>query len=250
MHRVTDLAKTVLSSKQELAILTQMSESLVHDRSHFMQGELIKNTNDIRQVVFTNISIHHTLGMIQVILCGLLGFALLDRLTGTWTVTNREWASSFIDLLLGTPYLFLCLNLSVWLVLGWQMQRINSNKSEKSSMISNVKIILNEKILAPERMKAWISSKTVMFSDATWEVDRNNTKVMWNETNHMAWGGSGPRLEVEYDDDNSYLFSIGITYKMAEGKLTPQELKEKVMAELRDWNIVDEQIEEEVEEQD
>jgi hypothetical protein len=80
----------------------------------------------------------------------------------------------------------------------------------------------------------------VLFEDATWELDRNNTKVTWVEEKPVEWGGSAPRIEVEYDADNSYILSCSMTYSKAEGKLTCGELRAKIMDEMREWDIVGE----------
>ena len=105
----------------------------------------------------------------------------------------------------------------------------------------------------PSPRLGW-EGKTILFEDATWDLDRNNTKVTWQEENPVEWGGHAPRIECEYDADNSYILSVSMFYSKAEGKLTTQELRAKVMDEMREWDIIteasflDEQMEEDEEE--
>jgi len=240
MRRVTDMAKIISSAKQELAILTQMSESLVADRAYFQQNQLTQNTAEIRNIVTSNTNIRHTLNMVQTILCGMFAFALLDRLTGTWTVTNRVWAQGLVETLLSTQYLFLIFNLLVWAGVAHGAARVIRGKTQDTEMFSTVKIQLDEEINDTERFTVWLAGKSIIFEDATWDLDRNNTKVTWQEEVPVEWGGHAPRIECEYDADNSYILSVSIMYSRAEGKLTTQELRAKIMDELRDWDIVTE----------
>lgn len=240
MRRVTDLAKITNSARQELSILTQMSEALVADRSYHMQSQVAQNTSEIRNIVTTNTNIHHTLNMLQSILCGLFAFALLDRVTGTWTVTNREWATALVETLFAAPYLFLGFNMVTWLVVAYVCARMISNKSANTAMFAQVKIVLDEKIKNTDRFAVWVTTKTILFEDATWELDRNNTKCMWQEDRPMDWGGCAPRIEIEYDSEHGYLFAVTVYYSKATGKLTPSELRARVMDELKDWDIIEE----------
>jgi len=240
MRRVTDLAKITNSARQELGILTNMSEALVADRSYFMQNQLNQNTSEIRTIVTTNTNIHHTLNMVQTLLCGLFSFALLDRITGTWTVTNREWAQTIVEMLFGVPYLFLIFNLAVWLLVGYTCAKMIKTKSANTAMVAQVKLVLDEKIASTDRFYIWLASKTILFEDATWELDRNNTKVMWQETNASQWGGFAPKIEVEYDSEHGYIFSVSIMYSKAKGKLSPSDLRARIMDEMRDWDVVEE----------
>lgn len=238
MRRITDLRKTTTSSKQELAILTQMSEALVADRAYYMQNQLNTNTASIRDIVITNTNVHHTLNMVQTILCGLLAFALLDRLTGTWTVTNREWAQTIVEPLLGSPYIFLILNLMCWAGLSYACARTITKKSQETAMYAQIKLILDEKIHNVERFTVWLSTKDIVVEDSTWEVARNSSKIMWQEKGKTDWGGFAPKVELEYDADNSYILNVTVYYSKAHGKLVPPELRARILDELREWDVI------------
>merc|ERR1712093_654528 len=118
-----------------------MSESLVADRGFYMQNQLNSNTADIKHIVTQSMNVHHTLNMVQTILCGLLAFSLLDRVTGTWTVTNRKWAIGIVEALFGTPYFFFILNIGLWLALGAITARMITSRSRKTAMYTQVKVI-------------------------------------------------------------------------------------------------------------
>merc|ERR1712072_405213 len=113
-RRITDLHKNTKSSHHELTILRQMSEGMKEDRMFRLQETLNSNTKAIADVVQTGNEQSIALSGMQVILTGSLAFAVLDRLTGTWSVVNREWALSMIDQLLGTPFIWFILNMLLW----------------------------------------------------------------------------------------------------------------------------------------
>ena len=105
----------------------------------------------------TNTNIRHTLNMIQTILCGLFAFALLDRITGTWTVTNRKWAESLVETLLSTQYLFLVFNLVVWFAVAHGCANLIKERAASTEMFATIKIILDEQISDTERFAVWLA---------------------------------------------------------------------------------------------
>ena len=105
-----------------------MAENLVSDRQFFMQKILKQNTGEIKTVVsarsfVVSFELLCCTGAHQLFItaldgtcasrdvrrtssgpyaylccrCGLFAFALLDRITGMWTVTNREWAVTIVE---------------------------------------------------------------------------------------------------------------------------------------------------------
>lgn len=59
-------------------------------------------------------------------------------------------------------------------------------------------------------------------------------RVTYEEIHGQDWGGFKPKVVVEYDEENSYLISIDITYNRRKASLVfnYRELKEKIKNEL------------------
>jgi len=249
-RRVTDLAKNTSSQRQELAILTSMAENLVYDRQHFMQKVLDQNTSEIKTVVTTNQSLQHSLGMLQVVLCGLFAFALLDRLTGMWTVTNRDWAQSIVEPLLSSAYIWLGFNLAAWFLVAYGATKVLNKKDIMVSSTTTVKIVLDEKLPDEKRFKVWIDQKEILLEESTWELDRNISKVLWKETGASSWGGYAPQIELVYDSEFWFLNTITVHYLRSKGNLKPAEIRARMLDELREHHIVEDTSEEADEEEE
>ena len=55
-----------------------------------------------------------------------------------------------------------------------------------------------------------------------------------------SWGGTCPRVTIEYDDEHGFLLEVLVHYSKAEGKLKPKEVRERIMQELLDYRVLPE----------
>lgn len=238
-RRITDLQKNTKSSHHELTILRQMSEGMKEDRMFHLQGVLNENTKQISHVVQANAEQAVCLGSVQVILAGSLAFAILDRFTGTWSVVNREWAMSLVDVLLGTPYIWLMVNIAAWLAIGFYISTTVRSRGAKKALLMDVKLRLNEECNI-ERMDTYLAEKDVVSENVKYDMAGVVQEVTWVESkgSASAWGGTCPRITVKYDDEHGYLLEVLIHYSKAEGKLQPKEVRECIMNELTDHMVL------------
>jgi hypothetical protein len=249
-RRVTDLAKNTASQRQELNILTIMADNLVNDRQHFMQKILQQNTREIKTVVDTNYTLQHTMSMVQVVMCGLFAFALLDRITGMWTVTNREWANSIIEPMLQSPYMWLIVNVAGWIVVAYGVGKVLVKKSATSMNTTTVKLVLDEKMQNEEYFITWKEGKNIILEESTWELNRNISKVTWQESSSLFWGGYAPQIEVVYDSDFWFINTVTVHYLRAKGSMTPAEIRTQVLEELRENQVIQDEEENDEEDED
>jgi len=245
-RRITDLKKNTKSSHHELTILRQMSEGMKEDRMFHLQELLNENTKQITNVVSANAEQSVCLGALQIILAGTLAFAILDRFTGTWSVVNREWAMSFVDTLLGTPYLWLIFNIVVWLSIGTFVSWSVRAKGVKKSLLMDIKLQLNEECNI-EMMDIYLAEKDIVSENVRYDMNGTTQVITWVEAKgrSSAWGGTCPRITVIYDDEHGYLLEVIVHYSKAEGKLKPKEVRECIMSELTDHRVLAEREDEE-----
>jgi len=250
-RRITDLQKNTKSSHHELLILRQMSEGMKEDRMFHLQEILNENTKQITGVVQANAEQSVCLGAVQAILAGTLAFSILDRFTGTWSVVNRAWAASLIEMLLATPYLWLAFNLTLWLVLATYIANKVRYGGEAKALITEVKLVLNEECNI-EMLDIYLAEKYIVAENVKYELHTVVREVTWEETPGMAssWGGTCPKITINYDDEHGFLLNILIKYSKFEGSLKPKELRECVMNELTDHRVIAEREDEELDEEE
>jgi len=250
-RRITDLHKNTKSSAHELTILRQMSEGMKEDRMFHLQEVLNHNTKQISNVVQANAEQSVCLGAVQAILAGTLAFNIMDRFTGTWSVVNREWAMSLIDMLLGTPYIWLFFNLGVWAAIGTYVASSVRSKGARRALLMDVKLQLNEECNI-EMLDIYLAEKEVVSENVKYELHGIVTEVTWVErsTRASSWGGTCPKITVCYDDEHGFLLDVTIHYSKAEGKLKPKELRECIMSELTDSRVLAERDDEEFDEEE
>jgi hypothetical protein len=161
-RRVKDLHKNMAGARHELAVLNEMAAIVSHERD-FQQNEAIRlQTRSLCELQEINERTAATLLLIQVLLAGLLAFALLDRVTGDWTVVNTDWMQNFLEVMMyKNPSLWFFFSLFIWAIMGagvvallwhlsFQAQGVVTIKMEKKVPIQlkNLAVYLRTKLLS------------------------------------------------------------------------------------------------------
>merc|ERR1712166_517737 len=134
----------------------------------------------VSDVVQANQEAAISLTMMQIILVGSLAFQILDRLTGEWTVVNRDWANAFIEPMLAQPYAWFIINILAWLGLGYFVLRTVAKKGADKSQVVDVQIRLNEE-LNIELLDMYIDTKNVVQEDVIYAPTGQMTKTSFLE---------------------------------------------------------------------
>merc|ERR1711988_1643213 len=166
-----------------------MSLGMKEDRMFRLQETLNTNTKAVADVVQANQEAAISLTMMQIILVGSLAFQILDRLTGEWTVVNRDWANSFIEPMLAQPYAWFVINILAWLVLGFLVLRLVAKRGSDKSQIVDIQIRLNEE-LNTDLLEIYLDTKTVVQEDVIYAHAGQTTKTTFKEANakRSSWG--------------------------------------------------------------
>jgi len=252
-RRVTDLAKNTKSASHEIDILRQMSLGMKEDRMFRLQETLNTNTKAVSDVVQANQEAAISLTMMQIILVGSLAFQILDRLTGEWTVVNRDWANAFIEPMLAQPYAWFIINILAWLGLGYFVLRMVARKGADKSQVVDVQIRLNEE-LNVDLLDIYIDTKNVIQEDVVYAPTGATTKTTFLEDGNKksSWGGTCPKVTLEFDDEHGYMLSVYVHYSKSEGSLRSKEIRERILSELMEQRVLkhDRNADEEEDEED
>ena len=238
-RRITDLAKNTKSANHEIEILRQMSLGMKEDRMFRLQETLNTNTKAVTDVVQANQEAAISLTMMQIILVGSLAFQVLDRLTGEWTVVNREWANAFIEPMLAQPFAWFIVNIAAWLLLGFFVLRMVAKKSQNKSQVVDIQIRLNEE-LNIDLLDIYVDTKDVVQEDVVYTPTGQTTKTTFKEgpLSKSSWGGTCPKVTLEYDDEHGFMLSVYVHYSKAEGSLKPKEIRERILSELTEQRVL------------
>lgn len=216
-----------------------MSLGMKEDRMFRLQETLNTNTKAVADVVQANQEAAISLTMMQIILVGSLAFQILDRLTGEWTVVNRDWANSFIEPMLAQPYAWFIINILAWLVLGFLVIRLVAKRGMDKAQVVDIQIRLNEE-LNIDLLDIYIDGKTVVQEDVIYAPTGQITKTTFIEGRGVksSWGGTCPKITLEYDDEHGYMLSVYVHYSKSEGSLKPKEIRERILSELMEQRVL------------
>jgi hypothetical protein len=123
------------------------------------------------------------------VLVGSLSFDILSRLTGDWSVIDRDsaseaisWANAFAEpLVFDTPFLWFGFNLVLWLVLAYGSMRLLKHMA----YLAKGALVLRIKCFAKLNMTKWnryLRTKTTAVEDRNYESINHVVKLDWFET--------------------------------------------------------------------
>jgi len=93
--RVLDLKKTMDGVRQELAHVRHLANVLAESRMYRLNEAVHQNTRQLVELNSTGEKTFASLNMIMLIFAGILAFAIMDRITGAWTVMDTAWFADF-----------------------------------------------------------------------------------------------------------------------------------------------------------
>jgi len=146
------------------------------------------------------------------ILLGSLAFDVLDRLTGQWNVLDLEWFEQAYTTAFGIPGLWFGVSLVMWwimlLVMCLWVRRyyrrgfygLISFRSEVNRKFSHV------------RLADFMAAKKLHAED--WDVRPINDRIIvsWEEVDKTLWGGTYPRIQLEYSAHLGIIHAVTCTY--------------------------------------
>lgn len=184
--------------------------------------------------------------MVQYLLLILAAFALLDRITGDWTVMESDWFRRVGEsLITGSAMVWLLVSLVVaaGAVVGvyfLQQYRLYVQTEDVVRVSLEPRRRMN---LAA--FKAFLNPKRLL--DSSWSVntDGDRVYVKWmEETDYtLDWAGVKPTIAVTYSAHLELLMALEIEYHRGltgdpASRLSEQDLADKALAMLERYNVL------------
>jgi len=258
VRRTTDLRKNIVSSQRLLKILRERTD-VATETKKFRLNNYIKN--DLQHLCLlqkANKESSYSLQILQILFSGMFAFQFLDRITGDWTVLDSSWMKHFVKYFIQrNMFLWFFFSLLAWALTAAGITKIYNVLNWKYDGRTSVQVSLNQSIDL-HAIQKYIGGKVKLREERRYDDKGQQTivKVTYTEQERNNWGGTEPIIDLEYmfdqerkgltydekDDPVAFLLSLSIRYKWRNAKrdlaFNSEELKEKVLMELKDSGVV------------
>lgn len=243
VRRAVDLKKNIAGSHRHLDVLREMSAMVSESRMFALNESVDMNTKRMCSLQVNTEKSATSLNNLQFIFAGILAFDFLDRITGnSWSVLSQSWMSTFSTSVLETPALWFFISLFVWAIFSYVVFYFYSNSNYIAQGITTVHLKVQRKVFL-DKLRLFLRRKLHSFEERMYEDSNDIVKITYTDNLKQDWGGAKPTITLEFDERNSFLFTVSLQYnrRMAKRNLvfTADELREKIMDELNAMDIWD-----------
>eukprot|EP00607_Mallomonas_marina_P007166 CAMPEP_0182416402 /NCGR_PEP_ID=MMETSP1167-20130531/689_1 /TAXON_ID=2988 /ORGANISM="Mallomonas Sp, Strain CCMP3275" /LENGTH=854 /DNA_ID=CAMNT_0024589123 /DNA_START=80 /DNA_END=2644 /DNA_ORIENTATION=- len=242
VRRAVDLKKNIAGSHRQLDVLREMSAVVSESRMFALNESVDMNTKRMCTLQVSNEKAATSLQNLQMLFSGILAFDFLDRITGEWTVVSQAWMASFTTSVLETPALWFLISLFVWAIFSYIVYHFYTTSNYIAQGITTVRLKVRKKIFV-DKLRMFLKTKVHTFEERQYDDYNDTVKLTYTDNLKQDWGGSKPTIILEFDEKNSYLFTVTVQYnrRLAKRNLvfTADELREKIMDELNAMDIWD-----------
>lgn len=242
VRRAMDLKKNIAGSHRLLDVLREMSAVVSEAKMFSMNESVDLNTKKMCQLQKSNEKSAASLQNLQIIFSGILAFDILNRLTGDWTVVQQSWMSSFSSAVLQTPALWFIISMFVWGIVAYGVYQQYLSVNFIAEGITTVRLKVARKVFL-EKLRLFLRTKVHTFEERSYDDNNDIVKMTYTDNLKQDWGGAKPTVTLEFDERNSFLFTVTVQYNRREAKknlvFTAEELREKIMEELNAMDIWD-----------
>ena len=185
------------------------------------------------------------------ILAGTLAFDLLDRITGSWSISDAAWAKNTLDILLHAPAAWFGISLVAWYSVNWASRRAvarhmaqNAGNALVSGLSLRIRCSLDISVRA---LNMFLLAKDVLCESteilgtvgAVIKVARYRER----HADREKWLGCPPVVELTYLDDQHLLVGIRLHvdhgWNQKDGKrIRVSALRKVIFQELQDQSVI------------
>jgi len=144
--------------------------------------------------------------------------------------------------LLNQPYLFYFVNALVWGLLVVIIYYSYKNQHFVKQGITNIKLKINRKVHI-NKMRQFLVSKMISHEERLYGEVNDVVKVTYTDHVKQDWGGPRPDITFEYDERNSFLLCVTVSYNRREAKqalvCTADDLRSKIIDDLNSCDVWD-----------
>ncbi len=197
--RVLDLKKIMDGVRQELAHMRHLAGIVAESRMYRLNESVQTNTRQLVELNATGERSAATLQMLMYIFAGILGFAILDRLTGSWTVMDTQWFADFSNpLIRDRPLVWFAFSLFIWGLVAWAVTNFFNYAVFQSGGVMRLRIRIMQRLLM-DRFNVYLSNKPMLLEERNY--DEKNTVV------HYSWEeGRNPKGECTFSPPFFFFF--------------------------------------------
>lgn len=241
--RVLDLKKLVDGTRLELAHLRHLGKIVFDSRQLKVHEATLVAARQLNQHSEVQERTAMSLRIIMLILTGLLAFAVLERLTGTWTVMDSDWFKDFADpIIKKNALIWFLVNMGFWFLVAWAAFKVFTMLAFATQGVITLRVRVMQKVQM-EAFNRYIASKNMSLEERNYDERSSIVRVTWQEidVNKRKFGGAPPKVTVEYDRVTSYMHSVTIEYNRRLAKkgnvITGNELRTRISADMEKANV-------------
>lgn len=244
VRRAMDLKKNIAGAHRFLDVLREMSAVVSESKMFLLNESVDLNTKRMCALQDSNEKSSASLQNLQIIFGGILAFDILDRLTGNnWTVTNSAWFSSFYSsVVINVPLLWFIVSMIVWLIVALIFYQVTQSGNYINEGLTTIRLKINRKVFS-DRLTQFLRAKLHSYEERQYDDVNDIVRITYTDNMKRDWGGSKPTITFEYDERNSYLYTITVQYNRRRARkalvFSAEELREKIIDELNAIDVWD-----------
>ena len=239
--RVIDLGKNVRSVDKELDFLRGLTNVVAETRLHRFQDLVETNTRSLVRMHETHQRVASLLEVVSLMLSGIVAFAILDRITGQWSVMDTQWMKDFADpMITQSPVLWFFFNMLFWAACAYGLYRLLLfwDFQYQGTLRMRVRVMQRYR---PDRFNLFLESKPTAMEERDAQRANTTVRISWDEPDAKAYGGSPPRVMIEYDADTEFIHTVEVQYNRRAAKkdlqLESVEVRNRIAADMKDAGV-------------
>lgn len=231
LRRTTDMKKNIAGASRKLDVLREMTQVVSDDKMFALNESLDVNTKKMIEVNEANEKTALSTRMLIVVLSAQLAWQLLDRFTGDWTLINQDDMQWYYDLMRPFPGFWFAVSGLCWTFAAVVCLKLLERFKVRDQSVTTIRVVYNRKVFK-RKLEDMLATKaeTTSFEDLhlcnpdpkkdTMERYHNQIqRSTYVEPDKVKWGGSAPKITLEFDRKNEYLLTATIVYNRARAKV-------------------------------
>lgn len=235
--RLKDLESLLHCARLGLDSLRENTDVISEMQMFKLQESLQSNTRNLESLFRSNESASSSLQIMQLVIGGSLGFAILDRMTGEWSALDTPWGQTFWKYFVDPAGVWFVVSMTVFVVIvvGLHITMKFMIKQASADMCLRYSLHVRVNLHA---LRQYLKRRVLFSEEAETDVEGNNVyKVSWDE-NKKAYGGSALRVGISVDQGHARLCTVTLQYNRREGSLSVPDVQDKFLRELVDARVI------------
>ena len=221
--RLKDLESLLHCARLGLDSLRENTDVISEMQMFKLQESLQSNTRNLESLFRSNESASSSLQIMQLVIGGSLGFAILDRMTGEWSALDTPWGQTFWKYFVDPAGVWFVVSMTVFVVIvvGLHITMKFMIKQASADMCLRYSLHVRVNLHA---LRQYLKRRVLFSEEAETDVEGNNVyKVSWDE-NKKAYGGAPPGSAYP-STKATRLCTVTLQYNRREGSLSVPDVQ-------------------------